>query len=113
GWNDVGFHGSEQVLTPNLDALAYDGVILENYYVQPICTPSRAALMTGRHPIHTGMQHGVIISSQPYGLDLKERILPEYLRDIGYKTHAVGKVCFICIADCFDWGFTAPPNPFG
>ena len=53
GWIDVGFHGSE-AKTPNIDRLAADGVVLNNYYVQPVCTPTRAALMTGRYPIHTG-----------------------------------------------------------
>ena len=54
GWNDVSFHGSEQITTPHLDDLAYKGVLLKNYYVSPICTPTRGALMSGRHPIHTG-----------------------------------------------------------
>lgn len=46
GWNDIGYHGSE-IQTPNLDKLAGNGVKLENYYVQPICTPSRSQLMSG------------------------------------------------------------------
>ena len=53
GWSDVGFHGSV-IKTPNIDKLASEGVILDNYYVQPLCTPTRSALMTGRYPIHTG-----------------------------------------------------------
>ena len=53
GWSDVSFHGSK-IKTPNVDKLATEGVILDNYYVQPICTPTRASLLSGRYPIHTG-----------------------------------------------------------
>src|SRR5689334_10775287 len=49
GWKDVGFHGSD-IRTPNIDKLAREGARLEQFYVQPMCTPSRAALMTGRYP---------------------------------------------------------------
>lgn len=86
GWNDVGFHGSSQIPTPNLDALAFSGVSLHKYYVNPICTPSRSALMTGKYPLHTGMQHGVLYGMEPRGLPLTEKILPEYLKELGFVT---------------------------
>jgi len=54
GWDDVGFHGSRQIPTPNIDAMATEGVILNNYYVSPMCTPTRASIMSGKHPIHLG-----------------------------------------------------------
>ncbi|XP_048729623.1 arylsulfatase B-like [Ostrea edulis] len=91
GYNDVSFHGSNQIPTPNIDNLAYGGIILNNYYVSPICTPTRGALMTGRHPIQTGLQSGVIVASQPYGLPLNETIMPQHFKRLGYRRHMVGK----------------------
>ena len=59
GWKDVGFHGSD-IKTPNIDKLAQEGARLEQFYVQPMCTPTRAALMTGRYPFRYGLQTLVI-----------------------------------------------------
>lgn len=90
GWKDVGFHGSD-IATPNIDKLAETGARLESFYVQPMCTPTRAALMTGRYPMRYGLQTGVILSAGTYGLATDEWLLPQALREAGYATAIVGK----------------------
>lgn len=90
GWKDVGFHGSD-IKTPNIDALAAKGTRLEQFYAQPMCTPTRAALMTGRYPFRYGLQTAVIASNHTYGLPTDEWLLPQALKEAGYKTAIVGK----------------------
>ena len=90
GWKDVGFHGSD-IRTPNLDRLAAGGVRLEQFYAQPFCTPTRAALMTGRYPHRYGLQTVVIPSAGTYGLATDEWLLPQALQQAGYRTAIVGK----------------------
>ncbi|XP_046580315.1 arylsulfatase B-like isoform X1 [Haliotis rubra] len=90
GFHDIGYHKSE-IKTPNLDKLAAAGVKLENYYVQPICTPTRSQFMSGRYQIHTGLQHGIIWAVQPNGLPLDSPTVADKIKQAGYSTHAVGK----------------------
>jgi arylsulfatase A-like enzyme len=90
GWKDVGFHGSD-IQTPNLDRLAAGGARLEQFYAEPMCTPSRAALMTGRYPHRYGLQTAVIPSAGRYGLATDEWLLPQALQEAGYQTAIVGK----------------------
>lgn len=90
GWADIGWHGKE-IRTPSLDRLAEQGVRLEQFYVQPLCTPTRASLMTGRYPMRYGLQTGVIMYQDQYGLSPDERTLPHALREVGYYTAICGK----------------------
>lgn len=94
GWNDVaGFSGDASSLpvAPVIDALIRDGVKLTNFYVTPMCSPTRAALMTGRYPFRYGAQHFVQKPMQPTFVPDSETLLSEKLQMAGYKTHITGK----------------------
>ena len=91
GWKDVGFNGATDIRTPNIDALAAGGARFSQFYVQPMCTPTRAAIMTGRYPFRYGLQTAVIPSVSAYGLDTTEWLLPQALREAGYETAIIGK----------------------
>ena len=91
GRNDVGFHGSNQIPTPNIDALAYNGIILDKFYTQYACTPSRAALLTGNYPLRYGIHGSPIRAGQNRSLPEDVTTMPEHLKKLGYKTHLVGK----------------------
>ena len=90
GYADTGYMGSP-ISTPALDALAASGAQLMDFYVQPMCTPTRAALMTGRYPLRYGLQTGVIPGAGLYGIPLDEQLLPQVLQQAGYQTAMVGK----------------------
>ena len=87
GWNDISYNNvtnlTNQVQTPNLDALAAAGVTLTRFYAQCDCTPSRSALLTGLYPIRTGMYHETISQTSPWGLPAKFTLLPAHLGNYG------------------------------
>ena len=90
GYQDVGFRDSN-IKTPNLDKLAREGVILENHYVTPACSPTRTSLMSGRHSIRTGFWRGNVKPTEEWGLRLNETTMAEMLKRNGYVTHGIGK----------------------
>ena len=91
GWKDVGFNGCTDIKTPNIDKLAETGAKFTQFYVQPMCTPTRAALMTGRYPFRYGLQTIVIPGPAGYGLATIEWLLPQALNEAGYNTAIIGK----------------------
>ena len=88
GWGDVGYHGAA-IRTPNIDRLVESGVELDRHYVQPMCTPTRAALLTGRYPSRFG-PHATVPSNHPVMSDGYET-LASTLRNAGYDTGLFGK----------------------
>ncbi|HZP85550.1 MAG TPA: arylsulfatase [Burkholderiales bacterium] len=90
GWKDVGYHGSS-IRTPTLDRLAKEGARLEDFYVQPFSSQTRAAVYTGRYPMRYGLQTMQIQWFSEHGLPTDERILPQALKTAGYRTALIGK----------------------
>jgi len=90
GFKDVGYQGG-QIKTPNIDALAAEGTRLDQFYVQPVCSPTRSSLMTGRYPMRYGLQVGVVRPWAQHGLPLAERTLAQALKEAGYTTAICGK----------------------
>ncbi|XP_044260600.1 arylsulfatase B-like [Tribolium madens] len=91
GYNDVSFHGSAQIPTPNLANLATKGIILDRFYTQATCTPSRTALLTGNYPIRSGMQGYPLKAGENRSLPQNMPTMPLHFKNLGYKTHLVGK----------------------
>lgn len=94
GYNDVGFNGSKEVNTPQIDALANNGIIFSNGYVtHSYCGPSRAGLLTGRYQARFGMENNCEHApSDPYhGLPLTEKLFSKRLQEVGYRTAIIGK----------------------
>jgi arylsulfatase B len=103
GWNNIGFHAatneaSNEIITPNLDALALEGIILESHYVFRFCSPTRSALLTGRNPIHVNVLNSDLAAanlSDPIsgfaGIPRPMTALPEKLKSVGYETVGCGK----------------------
>ena len=90
GWNDVSWNNPDMP-TPHLAKLAQEGVRLDSAYSQQVCTPSRAALLTGLYPFHTGRQKRALKPLQPTGLRLNLTTLADQLQGLGYQNHMVGK----------------------
>lgn len=90
GWADTGYHGS-RIETPSLDRLAQEGMRLERFYTAPICSPTRAGLMTGVDPIKLGIAYDQIHPWYNAGLSNKQVLIPEVFKSAGYQTGMVGK----------------------
>ena len=100
GWANVGYHNknSTEVVTPNLDALAASGILLERHYVHKFCSPTRSALQTGRSPIHVNVLNSPVTQHNPkdtiggfQGAPRNMTGIAEKLKSAGYSTHMAGK----------------------
>ena len=94
GYHDVSYYGTEDIRTPNIDALADDGMRFDHFYANcPVCSPTRASLLTGNYPDQVGVP-GVIRTNKKNNwgyLDPDAILLPEMLSDLNYHTALIGK----------------------
>ncbi|MDA0205168.1 MAG: arylsulfatase [Acidobacteria bacterium] len=88
GWGDLSVHGNTNLSTPNIDSIAHQGALFENFYVSAVCSPTRAEILTGRYHPRGGV-HGTSAGSER--LDLDERTMAEAFQAAGYATGAFGK----------------------
>ncbi len=88
GWGDLSMNGNPNLNTPNIDGIAQNGVAFDRFYVAPVCSPTRAEMLTGRYAVRGG-----VYSTSEGGerLDLDEKTLAEYFKEAGYATAAYGK----------------------
>ncbi len=101
GYGDLGCFGADDVLTPHLDALAERGVRATSWYSNaPVCSPSRAALLTGKHPINTGVTNILGGSRNTPGLTTENTTLASILAEQGYRTGIFGKWHLGVTPDC-------------
>jgi arylsulfatase A len=91
GYGDLGCYGHPTIKTPNLDKMAKEGIRFTSFYTAAsVCTPARAALLTGRYPVRSGMT-SVLNAKSENGLPLEEITIAELLKNEGYKTGIIGK----------------------
>ena len=88
GWGDLSLNGNTNISTPNIDRLAQEGVVFDHFYVCPVCSPTRAELLTGRYHVRGGVYS---TSAGGERLDLDEVTLADIFKQAGYKTAAYGK----------------------
>ncbi|TWU44802.1 Arylsulfatase [Rubripirellula tenax] len=90
GYGDLSCYGADDIATPSIDRMASEGMKFNSFYVSPVCSPTRAALMTGSHSTRVGIG-GVLFPRNSHGLNPDEITLPELLRGQGYATAIIGK----------------------
>ena len=105
GWADAGCYGSTDILTPGIDSIANHGVRFTQFYAAaPVCSPSRAGLMTGRQPLRAGQGSNAPSTEGKAGMPTEEVTVAEVFRDAGYATGHVGK---------WHLGYTPETRPLG